>query len=129
MENKTIRISVGGIIIAAILVSMALLKVATNINNIDFYQRPFPTEIAVSNLDSKTYLNEYEVSSYLGISWEAFMTVVKSGEYKGGYITETDYDGELLYIFPRAGIDEWFASVSAECKHMTVDLSLLPLKE
>ena len=128
MENKTIRISVGGIIVAAIIMAIALFKVADNITDISFYQSPNPSSIAMRSSEPNMYLTQYEISTYLGISWGSFITEVKTGGYKGGYITETDYDGELRYIFPKADLDEWFAGAAAEHKHMTTDPSLLPPK-
>jgi hypothetical protein len=128
---KEIKIMVTVVlIISSLIIMIGLLEVASAIKNhpVMTNNSNLTTEKCISNnIENKMYLTDIEASRYLGISYEAIITLVKSGEYKGGYITEQK-DGYLEYVFSKDDLDKWFNENAAKRKEVKVDQSLLPEK-
>ena len=84
--------------------------------------------ITTKDLNNKDFLTDYEASQYLGISWEALITLVKNGSYNGNYIKEYFNESETIYIFPREELKNWFDEYIKNNTVIKADSSLLPEK-
>jgi len=111
-----------GLIIGFLLISRSIDNKSLNNYNHD-------CNIKV-DLGNKDFLNDMEAAEYLGISWEALITVVEKGHYKGNMIKETVTDGihETTYIFPREELKVWFNEYMKTNKVIEADSNYLQPK-
>lgn len=133
-ERKTINVAVTGIaasvVILGIILFIGFKQIANSIENKVFggsYLNS-PATITTIDINNKDFLTDYEASEYLGISWEALITLVKNGSYSGNYLVEYYNELNTTYIFPREELKNWFTSYIKDNSSVRADSSLFPEK-
>ena len=131
VDNKILLVIVSiSFIVSAIMIVYGFKLLAKSIDDkaIGSYFNA-PSTITTIDINTKDFLTDYEAAQYLGISWEALITLVNNGTYKGSYAKEIFNELNTIYIFPREELKSWFSDYIKTNKVIHSDSSYLPSKE
>ena len=136
-KQKTINVAVTGIgvsvVFLAIMIFIGLKCISNSIDSQVFTGSYLgsPGTIITPDINNKDFLTIDEASQYLGVSCEALITVVNNGSYNGNYTKEIydNYTNDIIYIFPREELKNWFNEYMKTHKTIKADSSYLPPKE
>jgi len=128
-ELNIIIALIGTALVIAIIVGFKMIANSID-NNIFGSSFSSPETITTIDINTKDFLTDYEASQYLGISWEALISNVENGNYKGNYIKEVSIINDFFsYVFPREELKDWFNDYMKTNKIIEIDSSNLPSKD
>jgi len=131
-KQKTVNVAVTGIgvsvVFLAIMIFIGFKGISNSINDKAFGSSfEAPDKIITVDINNKDFLTDYEASQYLGISWDALITLVNNGSYTGTYTKEIN-SSNTTYIFPKEDLKNWFNEYIKTNKTIKADSSYLPSK-